>query len=296
MAPAGRPKVHKSGSWSFVYKTYDVKDFDDAQLVGRSPREVREMTKEIAAAGLIIQPIITTVYNGKTHLQDGAKRILASRALAALTTGEATEEGYDITPSDFKRISAKEFQDVSPNDIKAWALILNEQRSDNAIAAWLRMKKLQEDGEWEAVAEMHFLNKSRFARLSKLNDLAHPDEFVQAFQDGKLAESTLFGVARMGKPRQKYLLTVLQEKDKLTGPDLKEAKTAKAATVLSAMPEVNMLMPKKGENYEPPPVEKAKELFAIISNGNLVGPFDGFHPAHQEKLDNGGDLYRLIKI
>lgn len=296
MTPAGRPKVHKSGDWSFVYKTYDVKDFADDQLIGRNPREVSAMSREIAAAGLIIQPIITTLYKSKVYLQDGAKRILGSRILADLTTGEATELGYTITPSDFKRISAKEFQDVSPDDAKAWALILNEQRSDNVIAAWLRMKKLQEAGDWDGVAEMHFLNKSRFARLETLNNLDKPDEFIEAFEDGNLALSTLFGVAKMGKPRQAYLLTVLEDKGKLTGSDLKEAKQAKATAVLSAMPEISMLLPKEGEGYEPVPVEKAEELFAVINNGNIVGPFTGFHPAHQERLENGGELYRLIKV
>ena len=286
--------IHTFGDFRFSTKTLNVtKDFNKDELIGRSPKGVAAFSKSIMATGLVIYPVICTYYKDKLYLIDGVKRVLACQTIIALKNDEIAEIP-GLSPSfdrmEFQYIRAKVFYDISPDDRAAWGIILNEQRSDNEISTWLRMKKLQKDGNWDEIAKIQKLNPQRFKKLEKLNNLDEPDKIVNAFEQGQLTRSTVFELAKLGKPRQQYLSAVLDDKEKLTAADIKASKEARAAAVLSAaMPDLGL--------PDIAAVPKRVEMFVILlKNSNLDGPHDDYHTAKQQALEHGGELYRMIPV
>jgi hypothetical protein len=298
-----RPKVREFANFKYVHKGQDVTKFKPEDLVGRSPTEVMQTVRDILTVGTVIYDIILTRWRKKEHLMDGAKRILACQKILEIGKDGITEilgSNHELSPSDFRYLPSKVFIDLHPQDTKAWSIILNEQRSDNEIMAWMRMKELEEAGKWEEVAELYNFNKSRFKKLAKLNNLVTPSSVIKAYHEGKMALSTVFALAGLGAKHQGYCMKVLADKSKLTGSDIKAARSARATAILAEAPKIDMSLPEPKEIHKinghdqyiiiQPEGESSDELFAIL------GPIDGYHEANQQHLECGGILYRIIKI
>jgi len=288
------PKVHEFGGFKFSTATLDVaKDFPKEQLTGRSIKEVKLFAKEVIVTGVIIYPVICSLYKDELYVIDGVKRILASQTILQMkddAVADVLGDGVFFDQGDFRLIRAKIFEDISPDDTEVWSIILNEQRSDNEISAWLRMKKLQKDGNWEEIAKTQKLNPQRFKKLERLNKLVEPDKIVDAFEQGKITKNTIFDLAKLGKPRQEYLHSVLDDKKKLTAADIKASKEAGAAVVLSAA------MPNLGLPDVATVPKRANMFVILLKNSNLDGPHDDYHTAKQQALEHGGELYRMIPV
>lgn len=239
------------------------------------PEPTREFVQTVAEIG-IIYPIVLTRYEGNLYLIDGGRRIKAARLCM------------------HEMINANIFEEVNPTDRAAWALILNEQRSDNPVAEFLYYNKLHEQGNYEEISKGYGMNKAHFEKVMSLNKLVHPQEFIEAYQRGKISESTLFGLAKLGGARQDYLLGVLSSTGKVSASDLTEAKQARQRAVLEASAQrLNMQMPQENTTPEPGP------MFLVMDPSDLVthSVFTDFHQAYQAKLENPGfKLYRLVEV
>lgn len=292
-----RPKIHNApGDYRFVIRQFPVTDFNEEELVGRAPREVDQTAREILSLGLVIYDIIVTKFNGEYHLMDGAKRILACQRITEMENEEIVSllgSDHEIDPKDFTTISAKVFLDLDPADTKAWSIILNEQRSDNPIMTWLRMRDLKKQRRWEKLSELYSFNKQRFKKLERLDNLIRPKTTLKAYYGGGIALGTLFQLASLGKKHQQYCHKTLKETGKITGNDIKAAKTARATAILASAPKINMDMPTVQEAAT---LETGLTLFAIREKGVLSGPYESYHKASQIHLENGGELYRLIPV
>lgn len=298
----GRPRIYNQGKYRYYHKSYDVLELIDSDVVftgnGRSIREIQAFAKDLLIAGLVIYDIILTEIGEVTYLKDGEKRVKACAWLVGLSKDEFAELGVisNAKQADFQKIPAKIFKDIDPNNSIAWTLILNEQRSDNPIAAYMEMKRLKDNGNWDAISDLYKLNKQRFAKLSTLDDLENPEEAFQAFSEGRMAESTLFALAKLGA-RQEMAMQVLEKTEKLTGNNIGEVKKVNAEAILAKMPKMNMDLPDVQE------VEPPKELFCVlletkgkIPKQELKGPIEGFVQAQGEALAMEGKLYRLLPI
>lgn len=298
----GRPRIYNQGRYRYYHKSYDVLDLINSDVVfagnGRSAKEINSFAKDLLIAGLVIYDIILTESGGITYLKDGEKRVKACAWLCGLSKDEFAELGnqFDCKQADFRNIPAKIFKDVDPDDVLAWTIILNEQRSDNPIAAYLEMKKLRASGDWDSIADLYKLNKQRFNKLITLDDLENPEEAFAAFAEGRMAETTLFDLAKLGA-RQKMAMKVLEKTKKLTGNNIKDVKKVRSEAILATMPKMDMDLPDVQE------VEPPKELFAVllsqvgaIPQDELKGPFDGFIKGQEAALAMEGKLYRLLPI
>ena len=218
---------------------------------------------------------------------DGAKRILACRLLV--------EDGN----TEYKNIPAKIFLNLDPKDTAAWSIILNEQRSDNPIMAWMRMKELRKQKKWDEIAEEFSFNKARFNRLTRLDNLIKPKTIINAFHDGKIALGTLFQLSSLGRKHQEYCHKTLRENGKLTGNDIRAAKTARATAILADAPKISMDLPSPQEIVKiSTDLEPTQFVILMREDGKnyCVGPIEGYHEASQKHLEDGGDLYRLIRV
>ncbi len=295
-------RVYNQGRYRYYHKNFDVLDLVNSDVVftgnGRSAKEIHSFAKDLLTAGLVIYDIILTESAGVTYLKDGEKRVKACWWLCSLSKDEFAElaNQFDCKQADFQNIPAKIFKNIDPHNSIAWTIILNEQRSDNPIAAYLEMKRLKESGNWDAIAELYKLNKQRFNKLATLDDLENPEEAFAAFAEGRMAEGTLFDLAKLGA-RQKMAMEVLEKTEKLTGNNITEVKKVRAEAILAKMPKMDMDLPDVQE------VEPPRELYAIliekegaIPPEELKGPIEGFVQAQGEALAMEGKLYRLLPI
>jgi hypothetical protein len=298
----GRPRIYDQGRYHYYHKSFDVLELVNSDVVftgnGRSMKEITAFAVDLLRAGLVIYDIILTEVGEVTYLKDGEKRVKACAWLSGLSKDEFAEIGetYNVGQADFRNIPAKIFKDIDPDDVIAWTIILNEQRSDNPIAAYHEMKRLRDSGDWDKVADLYKLNRSRFSKLATLDNLEDPEAAFAAFSEGRMAETTLFDLAKLGA-RQKMAMKVLEKTKKLTGTNITEVKKVRAEAILAKMPKMNMDMPDV-EVMEPP-----KELFAVLieKNGDipplkLMGPIEGFVQAQGEALAMEGKLYKLLAI
>ncbi len=295
-------RIYNQGKYRYYHKSWDVLELIDSDVVftgnGRSAKEIQAFAKDLLIAGLVIYDIILTEIGEVTYLKDGEKRVKACAWLCSLSKDEFAELGVisDAKQADFRNIPTKVFKDVDPHNTIAWTIILNEQRSDNPIAAFREMMKLEESGNWDKISDLYKLNKQRYAKLRTLKDLENPEEAFAAFAEGRMAETTLFDLAKLGA-RQKMAMEVLEKTERLTGNNITEVKKVRAEAILAKMPKMDMGLPDV-QKVEPP-----RELYAVliekegaIPPEELKGPIEGFVQARGEALAMEGKLYRLLPI
>lgn len=239
------------------------------------PEPDREFLMTVQNYG-IIYPIILTVYEGQTYLIDGGRRIKAARYF------------------EYNTITAQIYSEVSPFDQAAWSVLLNQQRSVNPIMEYHYLSQLREE-DWPKFIEATRINKAHIKKIMSLDNL-DPDvrsTFFEGYSDGKIAEGTLFDVAKQSQPRQVYLKTVMDAKGNLTGTDVREAKQAGTQAILAANEHLF------DEVEQPTDVTTTEYMFVAIQKMGdhaISGPFYDFHSAHEWALANGAKLYRLVEV
>lgn len=287
-----RKEIFETGKFKYSYKHYNVlKDLADSSMEGRVFE--KEFAQQLLAAGGVLQPIITTSFEGREIIIDGRRRLLHSRRIAEMSKAEITElVGPDsgVKPSDFQFITAKMFYDISPQDQSVWSIILNEERKDNLIHAYLQMKQLEKDGKWDEIQKMYKINKSRFARFAQLEKLKEQDFWLEAYAKGKVTEVNLMSVAKLGG-RQGFVKEILETKGKLTGRDIIEAKTVSVAAAINNAPTMNM--PTQFVQRVTP------NLFAMLKAGDVtaeVGEFGALIAKKRELGLNEYHIFRLVEV
>jgi len=268
----GRQKF-QVGEYTYTMEKFKVDELlPNDKILGPDP--TADFLQTVVSYG-IIRPITYTSYKGELHLIDGGRRIKACRMLA------------------IPEIVAQVFEEVPPFDQAAWSVILNQQRSLNPIAEYRYLSKLKKDDidEFYRVTRTTRAHVEKVMRLDNL-DKSVKQDFIDATENGKIAEGTLWKIANESKPRQKYLKTVLKEKDKITAKDVKAARQARSEAVLEAAADT-VFKDNVPKSFTP------EYIFAIFSdNEGLAGPWYDFHDAHQEALSRGGDwkAYRLVEV
>lgn len=269
-------KMFSVGDYKYQVAEVKLEDLPpNGDLEGPEPS--RELLSSVASVG-IVYPIIVLRWEDELHVIDGRRRIKAARACNMDT------------------IVANIFTDIREDDQAAWAIILNEQRSVNPVTEYQYYKALMAKANWEEVISQYQINKAHMDRIMSLDNLASID-FISSYEDGKIAESTLFEIAKLGEPRQKYLLGILDTKGKLTAKDVKQARTARTNAVLEASSEHFKDMNMREQVSKAPAM-----LYATLSTTDIehadVQLFADFHQAWQYKLEhgNGTKMYQLIEV
>lgn len=262
------------GEHTYTIEKYKLDDLLPNEFI-LGPDPDKNMLATIRDYG-IIYPIVLTNYEGKLVLIDGGRRIKAARIL------------------EIPEIVAQVFENVPPFDRAAWSLILNQQRSLNPIAEYHYLSQLRE----EDVPRFLQVVRADHAHITKVMTLDNiqPElrqDFIKQHEDGKIAEGTLFHIAKLSEPRQAYLKTVLDEKGKLTSKDVKQAKRASTQAVLAANEQAF-----ESVDVEQP-TEKHEYIFTLFSNEHgIEGAWFDFQEAHQAKLEKGNSwkVYRLVEV
>lgn len=226
----------------------------------------------------VIYPVIMSDWHDTLHLIDGGRRIKACRILE--------EEGAKIG-----NLSVRIYEDINPFDQATWSVILNSQRSINPIAEYLYLSNLRDTEDWDKFIAATRMNPAHAKKIMSLDSLYENSPFLEAYSDGKIAMGTLFEIAKLGEPRQKYLETILVEKDKVTARDVRESKKASTEAVLATLDFEDM--PEPEETYPP---------YYIIFNPKECTSadtiFKDYYEAHEKavKMNNGSKVYQLVEM
>lgn len=266
------------GKYEFSWRFYSPDEFHPDVLVGRTLD--MKFARQLLVTGLIIQPIITTLFEGNQYLMDGANRVLHAKWIVSQEKEDlGVMIDYDHKEV-FGSISAKMFYNINPDDQAVWSIILNEERSSNPVQSWLQIYELQKQGKWDEYVEQYRLNKQTMNSMAKLGDLIEPEYWIGLHSAGRISTDNLFSVAKLPGLYQeaaKELAVSLPEKKSFTGGHLKRVKTVRTARALSTQPGI--------------PELSVLPLYVILQGDTLIdGPFRG-------KRDPGGNkLYQLVPV
>lgn len=231
----------------------------------------------------VLHPILVAIDDDdKTHLIAGNRRIASHIAAYDKAVADGTLEDRPW----LKEIPARVFRDVDPTDQATWSLIENQERGDNIVLTFLTLQKLEADGKWDEVKEILKVNKNVWDKFRKLGE-AEP-ELIEAFSNGKIAETSLMQAASLPKPKQAYLLDVLQKQGKVTGKDVRAAKVANQQSILELL----------NIDVSAPVVEMPTHIFVGVKLDDLSVPVIGtdFHEINQACLSFGYKMYRLVEV
>ena len=230
------------------------------------PEPDREFLKSVQDFGVIYPIVLCQEPDGVTII-DGRRRIKAAIRLG------------------WETIKAITYTGLSPDDTAAWALILNEQRSNNIISECLYYSQLLETKDWDTLREEYGFNKSHVQKILTLGKIERQDIFFKAHEEGNVAETTLFAIAKLGKERQDYLLEVYKNNGKVTMTDVKEAKQLKQAEAIAGMPKLTVDIPERKRAWEYAVYHGNEGATAIL--------FSDFKEAYEFKNGCGGTLFKL---
>ena len=211
-----------------------------------APEPSREFLASIKEVG-IIYPIIICEQKSRNVIIDGRRRIAAARIL------------------EFDTIPAMVVKGFSPEDRAIWALILNEQRSANVITEYRYYSELIKKKDWETLKSDYGFNKNHITKVLTLGKIEELETFISAYEQGLVAESTLFEIAKLDSNRQKYVTELLEAEGKLSLSDVREAKKISKLEAIGTMPRLP-------EVEDMPTIEEARPCaFAVeIGEGNAV--------------------------
>lgn len=227
-----------------------------------APKPDIDRVKSIIQHG-VIMPIICTLYRNKVHVIDGRRRIMAVREAfhRVEEDPEFLEEFSHDNLDHIKFITVKMYKKIAPNNQAVWSIILNEQRSDNPLSFYKYIKQLQDSNHWEALAKLLRTNKSTVDKHLKLDKLIDQEKIFTAYEEGKIATSSMFDMAVLNPQQQRFLIDVLEKEGKITGTDIKQSKSARTAKELSNLP------------FDDLPTitnKKVKEVYLVLDiNGNI---------------------------
>ena len=187
-----------------------------------------ELVESVSVLG-VLEPIILGKNDGKFKILAGHRRCASLlKAVANL------EETGSPIPEHLRAIRAVVYEDISDIDANAISIAENEQRSANPVNTWKRIQEASRSGNFDAVVALAKLNKNRLQAINKLNEVR--PALIDAYDAGKISESTLMATSTLGPARQDFLLEILKTKKRITMPDVKEAKKARTAAVLATAP------------------------------------------------------------
>ena len=246
----------KDSDYPHQYRYFDViDDFEESALVGRSPREVRAMAKQLLNDGLVIQPITVADWKNELTLKDGVCRVMSCRYIVEVLSEEKNLSKETV--ASFRKIQAISYL-IPPDDHASWSVLLNTARSNNFIMEYTTIKDLMKQNKWNEINEGWGFNSARFDKLMSLDKLTHRKTVFKAFKNGEIAESTVFALAKLDKQRQRYVMDIYKEKKKIVAKDLRAAKQAQAGALLATAPFVEMTEKDK----------EIKQYFVVIDTGN----------------------------
>ena len=234
------------------------------------PEPTDELMATIEKYG-IIYPVILSKQRKKYHIVDGRRRIKAARKLG------------------WETIQAIVYTNVSVEDKAAWALILNEQRSSNVITEYRYYAELIAEDNWEEVRKQCGLNQQHVQKILSLSNINQLDELIPAYEQGKVAESTLFEIAKLGDERQEYVVGVLEAKGKLSLSDVKEAKKVSKLQAIASMPRFEKMEQVKVKEENP-------YAFAVQVNGSEAVLCLTIEEAYELKDLSDKRIFRLFEV
>lgn len=256
---------------------YTVMNTEDLSKLSsfEGPEPDSGFLKSVQAFGIIYPVILScNTINESLTIVDGRRRIKAALAL------------------DIKAVPVAIYDDLPLGDSAAWSLILNEQRSENIISEFRYYTHLSNEKNWEQLQKEYGFNKAHIDKILGLSNINNFDTFVNAFECGKITESALFEVSKLGAERQTYVSNILEAKGKVTSKDISEAKKMKQAEAIASMPSLDNVL-----------VEESKPVngyqFALLLNdkSESVILYVESADAYNAKVANYGSiLYRLFKV
>ena len=233
----------------------------------------------------VIMPLIATTYRSKLYLIDGRRRLKAARIARDRTIEDPTwAENLGIRNGDtshLNEVAVRLYKGISPDNRNVWSHVLNEDRSDNPLGAYYYLSELRESKNWEEITAFVNGKSATAAKILSLDNLVDQQTIFEAYENGKVAASTMFAMAKLEAQRQNHLLDILKEKEKLTGQDIKEVKTARTAQALASIP------------YPKEPVNTAD--YIVFAKGDVFGPFADFPEALTESHNHAGSaVYKKV--
>jgi ParB/RepB/Spo0J family partition protein len=249
------------------YSVQDVRLEILTDLEGPEPD--REFLKSVQDFGVIYPIVLCQNAEGMTII-DGRRRIKAALRL-----------GHDT-------IKAITYTGLSPDDKAAWTLILNEQRSNNIISEYRYYSQLLETKDWDTLREEYGFNKSHVQKILTLGKIKELSKFTAAYEEGSIAETTLFAIAKLPEERQDYLEDVYDHEGKVTMTNVKEAKQLRKAEAVASMPKLDVTIPeKKTCIYE----------YAVYQGvGASAELFRDFKEAYEYKNTNPGSTVFKLEV
>lgn len=218
---------------------------------------------------------------------DGSLKILAGnrRCLAFKMARAFYADDGGPMPTGLNKLDAVVYSEMPEIEQKAISIAENEARTDNPVQTWRRIQEAKKMGCYDDIVALSTLDRTQLAKIDKLNRIR--PKLIDAHESGKIALGNLLNTASLGGARQDYLLTLLKTKPKITGEDIKEAKTARAAAVLANMPSLP---------NTPLPVQPIRKTYFIVLDDKALAELPTDLQAALEKKVNGAKLFRLIEI
>lgn len=258
----------------FMQHMIELIDLDklppNEELEGPEPDD--ELVRSIHEFGVIYPVIISRDGDGKETIIDGRRRIKACRILEQ------------------DSIKVIYYEGLESNDEATWALILNDQRSDNVITEYKYYTKLSETKDWEQLKREYGFNKNHVQKVLSLGKIIELETLTNAYEQGKIAETTLFEIAKLGEERQQYVMNIFETKGKVAFSDVKEAKRIKQKEAMSTL----RLTP-----VESVPMETTDVfMFAVAEpDSNEALLFTNIQEAYEARDKVAGSrLFRLFEV
>jgi ParB family chromosome partitioning protein len=240
------------------------------ELEGPEPND--ELVRSIHEFGVIYPVIISRDGDGNETIIDGRRRIKACRIL------------------ELDSIKVIYYEGLESNDEATWALILNDQRSDNVITEYKYYSKLSETKDWQQLKREYGFNKNHVQKVLSLGKIIELETLTNAYEQGLVAESTLFEIAKLGEERQRYVMNVLETKGKVAFSDVKEAKQIKRKEAMASL----QLTPVKTI-----PAERVEAFMYAVAepDSNMALLFTNIQEAYENRdAVVGSRLFRLFEV
>lgn len=198
------------------FQRLDMSEFKGISLVG--PRPSKSFVDSVAAFNGVFEPIIVfKPAEGRLKIGDGIRRVWSSQIL------------------ELKDIPAMVYEDEE-SFRHALTLAANNQRSSNPLAEVRAIMHLQKKKfSVQQIRQATGLSKTRVDERLRLNLLIKP--LHVAMFKGEIKVSIGAAIARLPESIQKHLAVILKREGKLTQSDIREAKEARRAAAVAALPD-----------------------------------------------------------
>ena len=293
-----RQKTYDSGKYKSQFLFIDVTSFDQADLIGRSPDEVRSFARVLIGVGYVHTPILSATWEDKETLVEGTKRVSACRWILSLSKEEYKSLCYmcgisadDIRPQqEWKLIPCFRHLDVPPAEQDGISVSANEHRSDNPINAFVRVKHLEREQKWDEIADLWKFSQQKWKEIEVYGNLADWEAVTDAFNGDLIAQGSVKELAKLNKVLQEPLIEKLKEGEKVTLKEIRAQKNVDAGEALNRQPEVDF-GPPDGED-----VGSISDGLYFFDSGKKKTWFEQYLEASNYREGKTGKLYRCVEI